>query len=355
MVSASSNAPLVEPQLLDAARAGDERAYRQLVEPYRQALHNHCYRMLGSVHDADDALQDALLRAWRGLPGYSGRGSLRAWLYKITTNACLVVAERRSRRALPVDYGPASDPHDSRWVAVEAGWVEPYPDGELASESGYAHPAARYDLRESVELAFVAAVQLLPATQRAVLILRDVLGFSAREAATSLDTSVASVTSALQRARRAMERRLPERSQQANLQALGDRHLRQLVDRYVDAWEQGDAGAILAMLAEDATFSMPPYATWYRGRAAIAEFLPLGPLGDRWRQLPIRANGQLAVGCYRWVDDERAYVAHSVDVLTLRSEPGGPGRPGRAGGPIGEITAFLDGSILPAFGLPARL
>jgi RNA polymerase sigma-70 factor (ECF subfamily) len=296
-----------------------ERQFRRLVEEHRAELHAHCYRMLGSLEDAEDALQDALLRAWRGLQGFEGRSSPRTWLYRIATNACLKAIERRPARPL-----------------------DPYPDDRLGLADGYAAPEARYERRESVELAFIAVLQHLPATQRAVLILRDVLGFSAAETAEALDTTVASANSALQRARRALEQRLPERSQQATLRALGDQRLRTLVERYVDAWERGDAGAILSMLAEDATFAMPPGPA-YHGRAAIAEFLPVGPLTDRWRFVPLRASGQPAFATYRWSAGDRAYELTAVDVLTLESES------------VRRITAFMSPELFPRFGLPGRL
>src|ERR671919_399969 len=310
-MDAISTGPAGERALLEAARDGSEDAYRRLVEPHRAELHAHCYRMLGSVHDADDALQDALLRAWKGLAGFEGRSSLRTWLFRIATNSCLALIERRPKRVLPVDFGPAADPHDdSEWPIVESVWLEPYPDDALGVESGLAGPEAAYERRESVELAFIAALQHLPARQRAILIMRDVLGFSAREAAESLSTTVAAVNSALQRARQAVEERVPKRSQQATLRSLGDERVRELVERYVDAWERGDAEAILAMLAEDATFAMPPYVTWYRGRDAIATFLPQGPLTDRWRFLPARSNGQLAFGTYGWDRQAGLYLPH---------------------------------------------
>src|SRR5712691_11427702 len=284
-------------ELLAAARGGDEDAYRRLVEPRHAELHAHCYRMLGSVHDAEDALQDALLRAWRGMSRFEGRSSLRSWLYRIATNTCLDVIERRPKRVLPVDYGPAADPHDGPGEPiVESIWVEPYPDERLGLEDGYAAPDARYEQREAVELAFIAALQHLPANQRAVLILREVLGFSAREVAETLDTTVASVNSALQRARAAVDERIPEQSQQETLRSLGDEALRDLVDRYVDAWERCDVQAFTSMLAEDATFAMPPMSTWYEGRDAIAMWAESWPMsGDwRWRAVFVRDNGQPA-------------------------------------------------------------
>jgi len=307
-----------ERDLLEAARGGNDDAFRRLVEPNLNELHAHCYRMLGSVHDADDALQDALLRAWRGLAKFEGRSSVRSWLYRITTNTCLDLISRRPKRVLPIDHGPAAEPGDDLdEPLIESVWVEPYPDEMLGLEDGYSSPEARYERRESVELAFIVALQHLPATQRAALILRDVLGFSAREAAETLETTVASVNGALRRARKAAAERLPGHSQQVALRALGDDGLGKLVNRYIDAWEQGDVDAILAMLAKDATFTMPPLPTWYRGHDAIALFLTRFALQDRWRLVPARANGQLAFGCYAWDAETESHTALSLDVLTL--------------------------------------
>ena len=207
-----------ERELLETAREGSEDAYRRLVEPHRSELHAHCYRMLGSVQDAEDALQEALVRAWRGLPKFEGRSSLRSWLYRIATNTSLDAIERRPKRVLLIDYGPPADPHGGVGEpVVESVWIEPYPDETLGIEDGYASPDARYEQRESVELAFIAALQLLPANQRAVLILREVLGFSAQETGDALDTSVASVNSALQRARAAIEKKRQSRASRRRL------------------------------------------------------------------------------------------------------------------------------------------
>jgi RNA polymerase sigma-70 factor, ECF subfamily len=324
--------------------ATTEEEFRRLVEPYRAELHAHCYRMLGSVHDAEDALQDAMLRAWRGLPRFQGHSSLRSWLYRIATNTSLDLIGRRPKRVLPVDYAPGGDPHgDAGAPLVESAWVEPYPDERLGVEDGLAAPAARYEQRESVELAFIAAVQHLPATQRAVLILRDVLGFSARESAELLDTTVQSVNSALRRARDAVDARLPAQSQQATLRALGDDGVRQVVERYMDALERGDVDTIVGMLAEEASWSMPPCPEWYRGHEAITGFLVEGPFRERWRHVPAQANGQPAVGCYRWDADREAYVATVLDVLTLD------------GGRIAAVTAFVTPDVFGRFGLPEEL
>jgi RNA polymerase sigma-70 factor, ECF subfamily len=324
-----------ERELLRAARRGDERAYRELAEAYRPELHVQCYRMLGSVHDAEDALQDTLLRAWRGLPRFGGRSSLRSWLYTIATNASLDVIARRPKRVLPVDFGPATEPGVGYDLPpADSVWVEPYPDA--AVPEGYRSPEARYELRESVELAFIAALQGLPANQRAVLIMRDVLGFSAREAADALDTTVASVNSALQRARKTAEERLPSRSQQATLRELGDERVRETVEGYADAMERGDVDAVVAMLAEDAGWSMPPLPSWFSGREALAGFLRFGPLSGewRWRHVRTHANGQPAVGSYAWWDEDGSYRPFAIDVLTLD------------GSAIAHVTSFITRSTL---------
>jgi RNA polymerase sigma-70 factor (ECF subfamily) len=338
MGTPSTTARAQERDLIVAARAGDQDAYGRLVEPYRTELHAHCYRMLGSVYDAEDALQEALLRAWRGLARFEGRSAFRSWLYTIATNTCLNQIARRPKRVLPIDYGPATDPHAGPGEPlVESVWVEPYPDERLGLEDGLAGPEARVELRESVELAFVAALQHLPGRQRAVLILREVLGFSAAEVAESLDTTVASVNSALQRARKAVEGRVPEQSQQATLRSLGDDGLRDLVNRYVDAWERGDVDEVVAMLAQDATFAMPPLASWFGGRDAIAAFLAGWPLSGawRWRHVPTRANGQPALAFYGWDEEQRAYLPFALNVLTLR------------GTQISDVTAFVARSTEP--------
>ncbi len=336
MTTPAATVTALERELLGAARSGDQEAYRRLVEPHRGELHAHCYRMMGSVHDAEDALQDALLRAWRGLPRFEGRSSLRSWLYRIATNACLTAVDRRPKRVLPIDHGPAADPHDVPGTPlVESTWVEPYSDERLGLEDGRAGPEARYERRESVELAFVAALQHLAPNQRAVLILRDVLGFSGQEIAEALDTTVAAVNSAMQRARKAVDERLPERSQQATLRALGDQRLREVVEGYMDAMARGDVGAVVDLLAQDAVWSMPPLASWYGGRDEIAIFLANAPLNGewRWRHLPTRANGQPAVASYAWDEGDQTHRPFALDVLTLRDAR------------ISEITSFITRTI----------
>ncbi|WP_241996107.1 sigma-70 family RNA polymerase sigma factor [Kribbella antiqua] len=296
-------------------------SFDELVERWRGELHAHCYRMLGSDADAEDAVQETLVRAWKGLSGYEDRGSLRAWLYKIATNRCLTAIERR--REQPVDLEPL--------------WLEPYPPSRLEWTAELS-PEARVIALESVELAFVASLQHLSALQRAVLLLRDVLAFAAREVAELLDTSVAAVNSALQRARAVVSSLGP--SQQTTLRALGDSGERDLVRRYMAAWESGDVDAIVAMLAEDARYSMPPLPQWFSGRSAIRDFLVDGPLRDRWRFLPARANGQLAFGTYLLSGDR--YVPGGLDVVVLR------------GSSIASVVSFLEADF-PSFGLPSEL
>jgi RNA polymerase sigma-70 factor (ECF subfamily) len=300
----------------------DQDAFRRLVEPYRAQLYAHCYRMLGSLQDAEDALQDTLLRAWRGLAGFDSRRPPRPWLYRIATNACLDLIQRRPKRVQP---------------------IEPCPDEALALAEADTSPAARYERREAVELAFVVALQHLPARQRAVLILRDVLDFSAREVAESLETTSASVNSALQRARKTIDERLPSRSQQANRRALGDERARRILQAYIDAWERRDVDAILALLAEDATFTMPPYPSWWRGRDDIAHFLRRQlPACGEVRSTLTRANGQPAVAWYVWDARKAGYVATSIDVPSFE-------------GPfVKDMVTFVSPELFPRFGLPAR-
>jgi RNA polymerase sigma-70 factor, ECF subfamily len=347
-MSVAGGARADEMALVRQAREGDGNAFGELTGAYRAELRAHCYRMLGSLQDAEDAIQEALLRAWRGLSGFEGRSSVRSWLYSIATNAALDIARHRSRRELPVDFGPAAAP-GARLDAplADPPWLEPCPDQWLADDAGLS-PEARYDQRESIELAFVVALQQLPPLQRAVLLLREVVGFSTAEISSQLGTSAPSVNSALQRARAATRRRLPRRSQQSALRALGDVRTRAIAERYADAIERGDAETLISMLTQDATWSMPPRPTWFRGHQAIREFLVRYPLAVRWKHRPTSGNGQLAVGCYLFEQAKACYLPAYIDVLTLESEK------------IAAVTAFgcsgmAGAELFSRFGLPAEL
>jgi RNA polymerase sigma-70 factor (ECF subfamily) len=312
------------------ARDEEKPAFEDLVAPYRAELHAHCYRMLGSVHDADDALQDALLGAWRGFAGFEGRSSLRSWLYRVSTNACLQLIAQRPKRLLAADYRAADAPDAGLDDLVhEPVWLEPYPTD----------PSAKYESLECVELAFVAALQHLPPTQRAVLILREVLGFSAAEVAEQFSTTIAAVDSALQRARRALEQRVPPTSQQVTLRELGDAGQRELVQRFMSAWEQADVRSLLELLARDATFSMPPIPNWFQGREDVGRFFAERIFATAWRLRPMKANGQLAFACYQGP----SFRLGAMNVITLE---------GRS---IVALTGFLDPAVHARFGLPIAL
>jgi RNA polymerase sigma-70 factor (ECF subfamily) len=270
------------------------------------------------------------------LTRFEGRSSLRTWLYRIATNACLKTIERRPKRVLPIDYGPPAEPHTAPAEPLsESVWIEPYID----------EPEASYEQHESVELAFVAALQHLPPTQRAALILRDVLGFPVGQIAEMLETTPTAVYSSLQRAHRAVSERLPHPSQQATLRALGDQALSQMVSRYVDAWQRGDVDAIVKMLTEDAVFAMPPMPTWFIGPFAIGAFLRERVIvpANRWRVVPARANGQVAFGYYLWDEPAATYRLHNLSVVTVR------------GAQIAELTSFLSPEYLGRSGLPAEM
>ncbi|MFI6285234.1 sigma-70 family RNA polymerase sigma factor [Streptomyces sp. NPDC051018] len=335
-----------ENALLAAARQGDSAAFEALVKVHRRELYAHCYRMLGSVQDAEDALQESLLGAWRGLSGFEGRSSLRAWLYRICTNACLRLAAHRPRRMLSPDHGPPRrNTADLGEPVTGPVWLEPWPDEGPAPEpedqpAGAGDPEARWLRRESVELAFVAALQHLPGTQRAVLILREVLQFSAAETARILDTTPASVNSALQRARRTVAPLTPKTTQRAELEALGEDGRRELVDAFMTAWERADVSALLRLLTEDARFGMPPLPAWFDGREDVVRFFTERVFATPWRLMPLRANGQPGFACYLREPGSPAYRIGAINVLTVRS------------GRIAEITGFLDPELHRRLGLP---
>lgn len=335
-----------ETALLASAKGGDRRAFQQLTEPHRRELLVHCYRMLGSFHDAEDLVQETLLRAWRGLKGFDGRASTRYWLYRIATNACLnALASRASTsRVLPETESPATEQMPDREPASDIAWLEPYPDSALEQiADDVPRPDAKYEMREAVQLAFIAAIQLLPPRQRATLLLTDVLGWSAAESARLLDSSVAAINSALQRARTTLEVRLAGRPRR--VAAAASEEQRALLERYVRAWESADVDGFAALLKDDAVMSMPPWKQWYRGRAAIAAFfVRTGRPGGHapFQLVPTAANRQPAFAFYsRWQSPEWRF--HSIQLLTLD---------GRA---IAAMTSFVMPALASVFGLPAVL
>jgi RNA polymerase sigma-70 factor (ECF subfamily) len=332
---------VVEADLLTAARAGDGDAFSRLVAPHTRALHLHCYRMLGSLHDAEDALQETFIRAWRNLTQFGERSSFARWLYRIATNVCLTMLARR--KPLPVPPGPLPPAPEADDQIV----LSPYPDTLLSElPSSEPEPSARYDTRESVQLAFVAAVQVLPPRQRAALLLRDVLGWSADEVAELLETTRASVNSALQRARETLERRHTEGRLELGRAAPAEGAAAEVVGRFVEAWEAVDIPRLVALLRDDAVMTMPPAPLLYRGSGVIGDFFATVPLEgalDRTRLLPTRANGQPAVAVYFPDDESGGHRAYGLMVLVLDDDR------------IAEIVGFADPSLFPAFGLPAEL
>jgi len=326
---------------LSRARGRDEEAFRELVDPYRRELQLHCYRMLGSVQDAEDLLQETLLAAWRGLEGFEGRSSLRAWLYRIATNRCLNALRDRRRRPRTVE--PMAEPPEPTRRS-EPLWLEPYPDAMLDTVADAAPgPEARYELKEAVSLAFVAALQHLPPRQRAALVLRDALGFRSAEVADMLETSEAAAKGALQRARAALETTLPARDAERAPLPRSARE-RELIGRFAKAVESGDVDRVVALLTGDAWLTMPPQPFEYQGHAAIASFLRdrAALRGRPLRLAPTRANGQPAFGCYL-PDAERAIGRpYGLMVLTIRGDR------------ISAITWFGDHGVFPHFGLPAH-
>ncbi len=328
---------------LTRARAGDEEAFRRLTDPYRRELQLHCYRILGSVQDAEDQLQETMLAAWRGLEQFEGRSSLRAWLYRIATNRCLNALRASGRRPREVSPAPHGLPPPTR--VTEPLWLEPYPDSLVEEVADLAPgPEARYEAKEAVALAFVAGLQHLPPRQRAVLVLRDVLGFHADEVAQMLEGSEASVNSALQRARATLDSRLAVKRERAPLP--GSAPERELVSQFAEAFVSGDVDGIVALLTDHALLTMPPEPLEYQGPVAIAEFLRNrghSRGGLAWRLVPTRANGQPAFGHY--LLDPHAAVARcdGVIVLTLEGER------------ISGLTRFRDTGILQRFGLPRTL
>lgn len=345
----ASGAPigLREEALLERARTGDESAFAELADRFRAELQLHCYRIVGSVQDAEDLVQETLLAAWRGLERFEGRASLRSWLYRIATNRCLNALRDRGRRPREAPAPPEETPMPSEPTRLgEPVWLEPYPDVLLEGISDRSHqPEAHYETREAIALAFVAGLQRLAPRQRAVLVLRDVLAFRAAEVAEMIGVTEVAVNRALQRARQALERTVPP-GQREMAPLPGFPEERELVARFTAAFEAGDVPGVLALLTEDALLTMPPEPLEYEGPLAIGRFLstiPAGGVLERFRLVPTRANGQPAFGCY--LRDPRAPIAHAYGlmVLTLR------------GHRVAAITGFPDTSVFRSFGLPRTL
>jgi len=324
----------------------DRQAFGVLAESHRRELRVHCYRMLGSVQEAEEMVQETLLRAWDRRETYEGRSSLRAWLYKIATNLCIDALRRRPRRGLPVTREDASTLEQPIPASItEPIWLEPYPDDLAAPEES--NPEARYSKSESIRLAFLATLHLLPARQRAVLILRDVLDWQANEVAEALEQSVPSVKSALHRARATLARHHPLLNRENMTAPFADEELREQLDLYVRAWESADVEGLVALLREDSTFSMPPIPSWYRGRenigALVRKTIFSGQASGHWRLLPTRANAQPGFGLYKLNEGSGDYDGYGVQVVTFDGDR------------ISDITTFRNPSLLPFFELPSAL
>ncbi len=342
----------VEAERLAAARRGDADEFSELTEPYRRELQIHCYRFLGSLPEAEDLVQETLLRAWRRLDTYQGRASFRAWLYKIATNACLDALDRmRSQRLLPPKAYPASDPLAPLLPPVtEISWLEPLPDEWLVEAA--ANPEARYSAYESISLAFLTALQTLPPRQRAAVILVDVLDWSSGEVAQLLGATVSAANSALHRARATLAKHYHGREPENPATLLADERTQRLLARFVHAWETADVAELVTLLKEDATFAMPPSPSWYRGPAAIGVFVAAtvfaehgmfpGEARGRWRLQPTRANGQPAFALYQRVG-QNEYQAFGLHVLACEANQ------------LIHITTFIDAALPLRFGLPPKL
>jgi RNA polymerase sigma-70 factor (ECF subfamily) len=334
----------------ESANIEENQAFERLAEPFRREIKLHCYRMLGSLHEADDLVQETYLRAWRSYSSFEpsridGRGAFRAWLYRIATNACLNALESRKhqRRYLPDQLGPAGPPKLEGGPALDVPWLEPYPDAGLeAFADATPSPEARYTARESVQLAFVAAIQQLPPRQRAAIMLCDVLGWASAEAASLLDASIASINSALQRARQTLSDRYSDR--RPPLESRPTPAQQKLLGRYLQAWEGHDVDGFVAVLKQDATAVMPPWLQWFSGRDVIGTFFAAA-----WKTcgglhlVPTSANGQPAFAIYEFSGADKRWGAHSIHVLTLENDA------------ISAITLFLDPHLFRDFGLPQFL
>ncbi len=343
-----------EARHLAAARRGNPREFSELAEPYRRELHVHCYRILGSLHDAEDMVQETMVRAWKRLDTYEGRASFRAWLYKIATNVCLDTLDKRRRQAkrlLPSNlFSPADPNHPIEPPATEILWLEPFPDEWLADSSA-ANPETRYSVHESISLAFLIALQILPPRQRAALILKDVLDWPASGIADLLDTTTSSVNSALHRARVTLAKNYQGQKPQSIVDGT-DEQTRKTLEKYIHAWQTADVNGLVALLKKDVTLSMPPSPSWYAGRENIAKFAAntvfayegmfSGFASGRWKLLPVRANGQPSAAVYQRMD-AGIYQPFGIHVLTC------------AQGQIAQISCFIDPSLTTRFGTPAIL
>jgi RNA polymerase sigma-70 factor, ECF subfamily len=324
----------------------DQRAFAALVETHQRELRAHCYRMLGSLQEAEEAVQETFWRAWDRRETYQGRASVRAWLFKIATNLSIDSLRQRPRRALPVSRSPVSSPQEPIPADInEPIWLEPYPLDYPAPEDE--NPEARYSLYESIQLAFLASLHLLPPRQRAVLILCDVLDWPASEVADTLGQTVPSVKSALHRARTTLAQRRPALQTEIIPGPTPEETIRSRLDSYVKAWETADVDGLVALMREDCAFSMPPIPSWYSGREQIAALVRMtifsGQASGRWRLAPTRANAQPGFGLYRWDAAKGIYAAYGVQVVTL------------AGEQIADITTFRTPALLPFFNLPVQL
>ena len=343
----------MEVDRLAAARKGDSQQFSELTEPYRRELQVHCYRILGSLHEAEDMVQETMLKAWKRLDTYEGRASFRSWLYKIATNSCLdFLDQKKSRRLLPFEEHSPSDPKTPILPPTpEISWLEPFPDEWLGDKSAI-NPEARYTNSESISLAFLTALQTLPPSQRAVLILRDVLDFSANETSEVLELTTSSANSALHRARSTLSKRYPQGETEGLTMSSIDEKTQRLLDLFVQAWEAADVSGLVALLKADAALAMPPSPSWYQGQSAIGTFVAATVFGDggmfpgqaaqRWRLLATRANGSPAFAIYQR-DEKNEYQPFGLIALTI------------AGDKFSQIISFIDPSLPPIFGFPAKL
>ena len=332
------------PDAARTIRSGDEAAFVALAERYRRPLHVHCYRMVGSLEDAEDLVQETILRAWRARTAFEGRASFRGWLYRIATNACLDHLQRRPPRVLAPDVAPPADPLDDLPAPAELPWLDPYPDHLLErAASSDDEPEAVVVAKETIELAFMAAIQHLPPRRRAVLVLRDVLAWSAKDTAAVLGTTPAAVNNVLQRARATLKEHLPERRMDWSLASTPNASERALLDRYMRAHEAGDMSTMAQLLREDARVSAAPLPLWFDGRDAFLASARRSAAAGRFRFVATAANRQPAAAGYVRAAEGSPYTPFSIDVLHIEE------------GRVAAITTFLRPDLFPAFGLPTRL